>query len=355
MTHDPGTTIRILIVDDSFFMRKLLRDLLETQDDIEVVGEAKDGVEAISEAVRLQPDVITMDYHMPRMNGVDAVVSILSETANKPSILMLSATTREGAEETFECLRAGAVDYIVKPSGELSLDIEKIKLEILTKIRTASQARVLPTVPPKKVSEKKHTGQKTALKLIAIGASTGGPPIVEDLLAALPGDLDAAILITQHMPAKFTKSFAERLDRTSDLIVREAKTGDEVKSGHVFIAPGGYHMLLDKVEGPAGRINIIKLTQDPPVNNFRPSVDVMMKSVAEHACGSTCVAVLLTGMGEDGREGVRAIKDQGGYVIAQAPATAVVSSMPDSVIKERLTDAVLPPVEIPRKFLRLVQ
>lgn len=346
--------IKVLIVDDSFFMRKLLRELLSVDPQIEVVGEAHDGVEAIGEVIRLNPDVITMDYNMPRMNGIETIEHILKDTGRHPAIIMVSATTKEGAEETFACLRAGAVDYILKPSGELSLDIEKIGSEIISKIKVACNATVRKFEPLKEYRGPKTVKNVNTQKIVAIGASTGGPPIIEDILAGLPGNLDAAVLITQHMPPNFTRSFAERLDRISELVVIEAAGGEEIKNGMGFVAPGGFHMLLIEEKKQGVTKNYIKLTEDPLVNNFRPSVDVMMQSIAKKDCKEKCVGVILTGMGEDGREGIRAIKQAGGYIIAQEPRTAAVGTMPNAVIKAGIADAILTPLNIAKKILDLV-
>lgn len=346
--------IKVLIVDDSFFMRKLLRELLEVDPDIEIVGEARDGAEAIGEVVRLSPDVVTMDYNMPRMNGADTVCHILNDTGRRPAVIMLSATTTQGAEETFACLRAGAVDYIVKPSGELSLDIETIAEEIIAKVKVASRAHIRKYEPLQVYVGKKNRRNESSQQIIAIGASTGGPPALEDIVSKLPGSLGAAVLITQHMPPNFTRSFAERLDRVSELVIHEAMEGEEVKNGMGYVAPGGYHMVLRQEKNGALVKNFIHLTLDPPVNNFRPSVDVMFRSVAQNGYMNKTIGVILTGMGEDGREGMRTLKDAGAHVFAQDPKTAAVASMPNAVINAGLADEVLPPEAIAQRILDLV-
>lgn len=349
-----GEKIKVLIVDDSFFMRKLLRELLEADPELEIVGEARDGTEAVGEVVRLSPDVVTMDYNMPRMNGAETIKHIFNATDRRPAVIMLSATTTQGAEETFACLRAGAIDYIVKPSGELSLDIETIGDEIIAKIKVASRAHIRKFEPIPAFQGKKRKRNESSQMIVAIGASTGGPPVLEDIVSRLPGELNAAVLITQHMPPNFTRSFAERLDRVSELIIHEAVEGEEVKNGMGYVAPGGYHMVLRPMRDGDTVKNLIHLTLDPPVNNFRPSVDVMLRSVAENGCTNKCIGVILTGMGEDGREGMRALKAVGGHIFAQDPKTAAVGSMPNAVIGAGLADKVLPPEEISKMILRLV-
>lgn len=341
--------IKVLIVDDSFFMRKLLRKLLDSDPDIEVVGEAKDGKMAIEEILKLKPDVVTMDYNMPKMTGAEATREILKRAERPPAILMLSAYTKEGAEETFESLRAGAVDFITKPSGELSLDIDEIKSEILEKVKIAAKARVkkFKRLKSKVVREIKKI-KKGKAKAIVIGASTGGPPVVEDILSELPANLQATVFIVQHMPKYFTESFAQRLDRFSKLRVKEAKSGDIVENGVGFVAPGNFHMRLRQSDSKI----IVQLTTEPPRYGLRPAIDITMISAGE-IYGSNLIGIVLTGMGKDGTEGSAIIKKNGGYIIAQDPKTAAVASMPEAVIKEKLADEILPPEKIAKRIIEL--
>ncbi|MDA2921773.1 chemotaxis response regulator protein-glutamate methylesterase [Patescibacteria group bacterium AH-259-L07] len=347
-----NNTIKVLIVDDSFFMRKLLRELLNSDAEIEVVGEAKDGVMAIEEAARLKPDVITMDYNMPKMDGAEATEKILSGSEPLPVVIMLSAYVREEAEEAFKSLRAGAVDFVLKPSGELSLDIDKVKQEIITKIKVAARAHVRKHKVLKIKARKKKPRKETAAKAVIIGASTGGPPVVEDIIAGMPSNFSAAVLVVQHMPEHFTKTFAERLNKVSKIPVKEAEEGDIIKAGRVFIAPGGYHMKIEKMDTGKVFENVVHLTKELPKHGLRPAIDVLMFSAA-HSYVNQTIGVVLTGMGDDGREGMRAIKTVHGHTIVQDPETAVVDFMPKAVIEEGLADEILPPSEIAEKIIEL--
>ena len=357
--------IRVLVVDDSFFMRRLLRELINSHPEMEVVGEAKDGVEAIGQAINLKPDVITMDFNMPRLTGAEATGKILQEVEPLPVVLMVSAYTKEGAEETLESLRAGAVDFIQKPSGELSLDIDRIKDEIFEKIKMAAKARVRVS---RKVEsrgageaasakgygeprEKKKKIKVSLAKVIVIGASTGGPPIVEDIMAALPSDLPAAVIIVQHMPKYFTASFAERLDRISSLKIKEAEEKDEIKAGHGYVAPGDFHLEIKAKDNNSGKI--IHLSKGEPFHGLRPAIDVTMKSVAEHY-KNNIIGIILTGMGEDGSQGMRTIKSAGGHTIVQEPETCVVDSMPSEVINNKMADEILKPEKIAKRIIELI-
>ncbi len=350
--EEKNKKIRVLIVDDSFFMRKLLLDILSSDAEIEVVGEAKDGVEAVLAAARLKPDVITMDYLMPKMNGRDSIEKIMQGAEPVPRIIMLSAHAEEGAETTLQCLAAGCVDFVLKPSGELSLDIEKIKKEIISKVKMAANARFRFFGKTNRQVKKKVAIEKHALKVVAIGASTGGPPILEQIISSLSADLDMAVLVVQHMPAYFTKTFAERLDKITHFSVKEAEEGDVVKVGMVFVAPGEFHMELEKKSEEENSGVVIHLTKTPPKNEFRPSIDVLMAS-AVRCYRNKIVGVILTGMGSDGLEGMRAVKNARGCTIVQNPETAVVDSMPKSVIDGGLADEILPPDKIAEKIAEL--
>jgi len=346
--------IRVLVVDDSFFMRKLLRDLIIKDVQIEVVGQAKDGFQAIAEAARLKPDVITMDYNMPGMNGDEAIVKILKGTDPLPAIIMISAHTRTGAEETLRSLRAGAVDFILKNSGELSLNIDKKKEEIIDKIKLAAEARVIRHKKLKIDKSKKNKESKEAAgKIVVIGASTGGPPVVENILSAFPAKFDFSILIVQHMPKGFTERFAERLNRISKFLVREAKEGDKIKNGMALVAPGGFHVQIKRSKDKDSSDRFIHLNEDSPQNGLRPSIDVLMNSVA-HIYADNVIGIILTGMGCDGKEGMRAIKTVYGKTLVQSPETAVISSMPNSVIEAGLSDEILSPEKIADRVMKMI-
>jgi len=343
--------ITVLVVDDSFFMRKLLREILSSDPEIEVVGEAKDGLEAIREALRLTPDVITMDYNLPKMNGPEAAGVILKKSFSPPAIIMVSAYTLEGAEATLESLRAGAVDFIAKPSGEISFNIDKIGDELVSKIKAAVRARivVLRSLPKRSIIKTRQFADSD-MKAIVIGASTGGPPVLEEIFMSHHlNEVRAFFLVVQHMPPNFTKTFADRLNRTSFFSVKEAEDGDEIRGGAGFVAPGDFHMKV--VPGKNGR-TVIKLNNDSPRHGLRPAIDITMSSAAAIFRERT-IGVILTGMGKDGRDGMRDIKKAGGYTLVQDPSTATIDSMPKSVIESGLADEVLSPIGIIEKIIKL--
>ncbi len=345
--------IRVLVADDSFFMRKVLRELLGYEFDIEVVGEAKDGAEAVKEAIRLKPNVITMDYNMPIADGAVATEEIMRAVDPPPAVIMLSAYAQKDAEATLKVLRAGAVDFILKPSGEVSVDLEKIKDELIAKIRAAAEATVkkYPELQSR-LQVKKEIPAEIATKIVVIGASTGGPPLLENLIAELPTDLKAAVVVVQHMPAGFTRIFADRLNRNSKILVKEAEEGDLLRNGMVFVAPGDLNMTLSKAyEDPNKKI--VHLSTEPADVTLRPSIDIFMMSAA-HQYPRNMVSVLLTGMGDDGVEGLRGTKTIHGSTIAQDPSTAAIPSMPRAAIKEKLADEILKPDQIVNRLVQLV-
>jgi len=345
--------IKVLIVDDSFFMRKLLRDVLGASQSIEIVGEAKNGVEAIGEVLRLKPDIITMDFNMPDLNGAQTTEKILNETDYRPAIIMLSAYTQEGTKETFKSLRSGAVDFISKPSGELSLNIEVIKDELIDKIKLANQAKIkkYSKIKPKKSSNKKPKKTPVA-KIIVIGSSTGGPPVVENIISKLPEDLPAAVMVAQHMPKRFTEAFAKRLNKITTMEVREAKENDLVMSGLTLVAPGSHNTKVDKKEIAGIEKEIVKISKEMGKKDLCPSIDTLMTSIAD-CYGDKAVGIILTGMGSDGAEGIKKIKEAGGYAIVQDPKTTVVDSMVQSTIDLGVVDEILKPEDIVKKIIEL--
>lgn len=344
--------IKLLIVDDSYFMRKLIRDLLSSDPDIQIIGEAKNGVEAIKMANEFKPNVITMDYNMPEMNGAEATSQIMGLEDPLPAILMLSALTTEGAEETFRCLKAGAVDFIPKPSGEISLDIDKISADLIAKVKTASHARLLrrriklPARPARK-----ELKMLPPTEIIVIGSSTGGPPLLEEMLSKLPVHFKIPILVVQHMPEKFTKSLAERLDTLVPLHIKEAEEGDVIELGMCYIAPGGWHMVIETIDETRRHEHTLHMNKEPPQFGLRPAINHTLRSAAEHF-GQAALGVILTGMGDDGSEGMKLLKASGGYVIAQNPETATIPSMPESIIRLGIVDEVMDPDDI---IARLIQ
>ena len=335
--------VRVLVVDDSAFMRIAVKRTLESHPKIEVVGQAKDGAEAVQKVKELRPDVVTMDFNMPRMNGVEAIRAIF---ADEPvPILMLSAHTQEGAQETLDALAAGAVDFIPKPDGEVSTDLSGVKEELFRKIRAASRskpavAKALASGPTRErapAPTQRATPRPSArgdFPVVVIAVSTGGPAALERGVPRLPADFPGAVLVVQHMPKAFTRALAKRLDGISGLEVREAVAGDALEPGTVYVAPGDRHLVFDA----AGRI---KLTETPPVHGCRPSADVTLQAAAR-GLGKRITVVVMTGMGKDGALGSQAIKAAGGKVLAQDQASSVVYGMPKAVVDLGLADAVVP-------------
>lgn len=342
-----GRKIRVLVVDDSLFMRAAIKKWLEADPRVEVVGVAKDGLEALDRVEELAPDVITMDFNMPRLDGAAAVREIMKRRPTP--VVMLSAHTREGARETFEALAAGAVDFLTKPSGEVSADFARIGPTLIDKVVAAASARpraLAPATPPApKPGASLVTWPPTGPKVVVIGISTGGPSALSRVLPALPGDAPFALLIVQHMPAQFTAALAERLNAQSSLTVREAKEGDRPRQGVALVAPGDRHLEV----GDGG---VLHVTDGPEVNGCRPSVDVTMKSAAR-VFGRRAIGVLMTGMGRDGADGLLAIKKAGGRTLAQDKDSCVIFGMPRAAIEQNAVDEVVSLDDIPGRLLRL--
>jgi two-component system chemotaxis response regulator CheB len=350
-----------MVVDDSALMRRLISDLLESDDGIEVVGTARDGQEAVEKVATLRPDVITLDVEMPRLNGLEALSQIMQQFPTP--VVML--TGLGDADVALEAMERGAVEFVVKPSGTISVDLYKIREELIRKVRLArlanlrkltrlpAPASVIP--PPVPAAGRKRSEQHAVI----IAASTGGPRAVEHVLAALPGDLPATVLVVQHMPAGFTRSFAQRLDQRSALRVQEAEEGDRVTAGHAFVAPGGYHMRVRPGSRNSGSIlssskgSIVRLDDSAPIGGLRPAADITMIDVAE-VYGIGSVGVVLTGMGSDGARGIQQIKAAGGVVIAQDQETSVVYGMPRAAARTGVVDQVLPLSDIPAAIVRAV-
>lgn len=338
--------IRLLIVDDSFLMRQLLSDLLAGTADIQVVGEARDGEEALALFRRLSPDVVTLDLEMPKMDGLRALAEIQREGCTP--VIVVSAYSQKGAQTTLKALEMGAFDFVPKPSGTISLDIGKVRDELIAKIIAASQSR-----EPRMKSVERGVRRTQLPRLatsgetiVAIGASTGGTRALAEILPRLPATLPAPVVVVQHMPPGFTASLAERLNESSRLRISEAAQGDFLRPGEVKIAPGDRHLMVTTERR-------VQLTQDPPQWGVRPSVDRMMTSVAE-IYGPGTVGILLTGMGHDGARGMKAIKESGGMTIAQNQETCTVFGMPQAAIKAQCVDAVLPLYEIPGAIVSML-
>lgn len=340
--------IKVMIVDDSPFMRMILKDIVDQQPDMKVIAIAKDGMEAVELALKHRPDVITMDVEMPKLNGIEAVKEIMKRAPTR--IIMVSSLTEEGAEITLLALELGAVDFVTKPSGSVSMDFRKMAPELIQKIRDAMKIGVNQLLSRRKPVSGLKVRSIVSGKIVVIGSSTGGPRSLDLVIPPLPKDFPAPILIVQHMPPGFTKSLAQRLDRISNISVKEAEEGDELKPGCAYVAPGDFHMGV-KYQDRKGIIYLDKKTEK--INNVRPSVDYTLDKVAEIYKENT-IAVILTGMGRDGAKGAFKVKFFKGVVIAESQETCVVYGMPKAVVEEGYADFVLPADKIPEKLTELV-
>src|SRR6266850_683437 len=330
--------IRVLVVDDSALMRKLIPAILARESSIEVVGTAMDGAFALKKIEELKPDVVTLDLEMPRMDGMETL-RLIMRRAPLP-VILFSTHSKEGGYATFKALAMGAVDFLAKPK-DASSHLDEIADQLIAKIKVAKRAvgRILPpAVIEETAAPKKAT--RAALpprRIIAIGISTGGPNALQFVLSQIPADFQSAIVIVQHMPEGFTEMFAKRLDECCALEVHEARSGDLLLAGRVLICPGNRHMMVRRM--PRG--DMVILSDGPPVNGHRPSADVLFHSVAQEF-GLTTVGILMTGMGDDGAEGLGAIKAAGGMTIAQSEDTCVVSGMPRAAILKGYANKVIP-------------
>ncbi|MEZ6123595.1 MAG: chemotaxis response regulator protein-glutamate methylesterase [Planctomycetaceae bacterium] len=343
--------IRVLIVDDSVVIRRLLSGILEQDPEIEVVGTAANGSIALAKLPQVTPDLVTMDVEMPVMDGL-ATVAELRKAYPKLPVIMFSTLTERGAIATFDALARGANDYVAKPAnvGSVAAGMESVKSELIPRIKAlcpfhqSSGHSAVPAVRP--------VGRVTTQSrcdAVVIGSSTGGPQALSSILSKLPGDFPAPIIIVQHMPPVFTKHLANRLNQECRLSVCEAESGEAVESGKVFIAPGGLHLEIQR-QGTAVRT---KLTESPPENSCRPAVDVLFRSAAK-VYGGNLLAVVLTGMGQDGKRGAEAITGVGGTVIAQDEASSVVWGMPRAVTEAGLASIVVSLNGVPSELVRIV-
>ncbi|MBW2170960.1 MAG: chemotaxis response regulator protein-glutamate methylesterase [Deltaproteobacteria bacterium] len=319
--------VRVLIVDDSPTVQAVLKNVLAEESDIQIVGTASDPYEAKDLIVQHKPDVITLDIEMPRMDGITFLKRLMS--FRPLPVIMISSYTRENSVRTLEALDAGAVDFVAKPTGDVKTGLQRLKYEIVTKIRAAAQAKIRTSAlfaqPEKPPVLEDLTGPSD--RVIAIGASTGGTRAIHRLLAAMPSNMNGMIIV-QHMPARFTKTFAQNLDASCALDVKEAEDADRVARGKVLLAPGGFHLeLLSDLDG-----YFVRLHDGEPVKYQRPSVDILFQSVAR-AAGDKAIGVLLTGMGNDGSDGLLAMKQAGAFTIAQDEGTSVVFGMPGAAIE----------------------
>jgi two-component system chemotaxis response regulator CheB len=341
---------RVLIVDDSAFMRKVLETIFNADDQLQVAGHAKDGREAIALAESLKPDVITMDINMPHMDGLQATAQIM--TTNPKPIVVVSSESREGAASTLKALELGAIEFVAKPSSGIDLDMQSVKEELLRKVRMAAKVRVVRTASRVALTVQGTNGSASATKpappparttsvatdqrfpVVVLGASTGGPATVMRLAPGFTRDFPAAVFLVQHMPAAFTTQYAAQLAEFTSIRVKEAEANETVQPGTLYICPGAQHLRVT----PAGRIQLDGATGR--INGYLPNIDVTMETVAAYA-GVMSIGVVLTGMGNDGALGAKAIKSAGGMVVAQDEATSVIFGMPAEAIKVAAVDHVL--------------
>lgn len=350
--------IRVLVVDDSFFMRQAITKILESAD-MEVVGQARTGKEAVELVPKLKPDVVTMDIEMPVMTGLEALKQIMK--THPVPVLMVSTLTSEGAESTIEALSNGAVDFIPKKAGFKEMDSMKellidkvrsvggntslsnhfIRKRLLSRMTTKTKEKQIEPAVPTKTTEdiekkyfiaKKEIPKPYEVDVIGIGISTGGPPALQELLKHIPAELPVPMLIVQHMPAYFTQTLAVRLNNNSRLSVKEAEDGDKLKPGHVYIGKGGMQMSVNTRKR-------ILITDEPKGEIYKPSANVLINSLAS-VFGSNVMGVIMTGMGQDGYEGMKKIEKAGGYIIAQDPETCVVAGMANTVIAGKLANEI---------------
>ncbi len=330
--------IRVLNVDDSALMRQVLASLLAKDPEIEVIGSAPDPYIAREKIKALNPDVITLDVEMPRMDGITFLEKLMR--GHPMPVVMVSSLTEAGCQTTLRALELGAVDFITKPKIDLREGMEDVAQDLISKVKAAACANVKrEALAVRREPTPLPSGSamiKTTDTIIAIGSSTGGTEAVKDVLEVLPPNTPP-ILITQHMPERFTKTWADRMNELCRISVREAEDGDSVLPGHALVAPGGYHMALER----SGARYTVRINQDPPVNRHRPSVDVLFASVARYA-GANAVGVILTGMGGDGAKELLTMKQAGAFTIAQDEASCVVFGMPKEAIKAGAVDKILP-------------
>jgi two-component system chemotaxis response regulator CheB len=363
MTH-AGKRIRVLVVDDSAFMRKVLQSIIASDPQLEVCGEARDGRDAVTQTEVLKPDVISMDINMPHMDGLQATEIIMS--SNPRPILIVSSESKEGADVTLKALELGAIDFVAKPSGGIDLDMNSVKEELCRKLKMAAKVRVvrtatrsklqhevassLPRVEPASRVEASKNGDSALQEvraavnaaakgagkfpIVVLASSTGGPATLMKFLPSFPKDFPGAVILVQHMPGNFTSQFSTQLAEVSQIRVKEAEAGEIIVPGQLYVCPGSHHLRVS----PTGRIS---LDDGPRVSGYRPCADLTFESAAEYA-GPMTIGVILTGMGNDGAKGAQTIRSAGGHVIAQDESTAVIFGMPQEAIKTGAVDQILP-------------
>jgi two-component system, chemotaxis family, protein-glutamate methylesterase/glutaminase len=343
-------TVRVLIVDDSALVRSVLTEILSADPQISVVGAASDPLIARDKIKQLNPDVLTLDVEMPRMDGLTFLENLMR--LRPMPVLMVSSLTAQGAEVTLQALELGAVDFVTKPALDVRNGLEAYADMLREKVKTVARARPrgrseVPRAAP--VASSRPRALRTTEKIIAIGASTGGTEAIKEVLMAMPPDAPA-IVITQHIPAMFSAPFAARMDRCSAMAVCEAADGQQILPGHVYIAPGSHHLLIER----SGARYYCRLSDAPPENRHRPSVDTMFRSIVDHV-GTNVVAALLTGMGEDGARGLLALRQLGAHTAVQDEASSVVWGMPGAAARLNAAERVLPLDQMAAQLLEWTQ
>lgn len=343
---------KVLIVDDSAYTRQTIKKILEEDASLDVVGIASDGIDAMAKTLRLQPDIITLDFEMPEMDGFSFLRWLMK--ARPTPVIMVSS--HADSKTVFKALELGAVDFIAKPTRRASIELQTIGKDLIRKIRGIKSIRMdilsknLELLEGDKIVKMPEAKRKHhAIDVVAIGSSTGGPAALQIILTRLPEDFEAAIVISQHMPKGFTGPLSERLNKMSQLRIKEAEDMEHIKKGTVYICPGGFHLSIIR----KNQKHHIALKEGRLTDKYTPSVDYMMTAVAEHY-GASSMGVILTGMGNDGKNGMLEIKTKGGYTIAEAESSAVVFGMPGEAIKNNAVETVLPISEIPSEIIRVV-
>lgn len=360
---EAGKRIRVLVVDDSSFMRRVLQSMIADDPQLEVCGEARDGQDAVTQAEALKPDVISMDINMPHMDGLQATEVIMS--GNPRPILIVSSESKDGAEVTLKSLELGAIDFVAKPSSGVDLDMHSVKDELCRKLKMAAKVRVVRTasrlrlqheiasaaprtepgaaaaarrsfaqVAPEQSSGNTAGARGTKFPIVVMASSTGGPATLMGFAPSFPKDFPGAVIVVQHMPGNFTAQFSRQLGEVSAMRVKEAQAGEIIVPGQLYVCPGAQHLRVS----PTGRIS---LDDGPRISGYRPCADLALESAADYA-GPMTIGVILTGMGNDGAKGAQAVKSGGGYVIAQDESTAIIFGMPQEAIRTGAVDQVLP-------------
>ncbi len=344
---------RVLIVDDSAFMRRMIAQIVEDSGEFVVAGTARNGRDGLRQIESLDPDIVTLDVDMPELDGLGALENIMRDSP-RPVVMLSAGTTRSGQAATLRALELGAIDFVLKPSGAISLDVVRVAARLVDALRAAASAN-LDGLRPAPADEPLKGGREAptlspATNVVAIAASTGGPRALNAVLTHLPRSLNAAVIVVQHMPAGFTKSFAQRLDVACAMRVDQAEHGDPLTHGRVYVAPGGRHLLVrERSAGP-----VLELNDGPSRWGVRPAADPLFESVAA-VFGPAAVAVVLTGLGRDGAEGARLIRAAGGRAVIQDRATSTIYGMPQAALHLAGADRVAPLPEIARAIAELVE